>query len=148
MWSPPNHLNGHMNMDVQRQIPPRTVLVIDDDAGVRETLQMALEDWGYRVLCAPDGEVGISVALRDDPDLIICDMMMPKASGFVVLDRLKNIHRMKMPIIMLTGNESDQQRTFAEVLGVDHYLLKPVRPLQLKQTIGKCLPHDAVAHAP
>ena len=137
-----------MNMDIRRQQPMQTVLVIDDDAGVRESLQMALEDWGFRVICAPDGEVGISRAVRDDPDLIICDMMMPKASGFIVLDRLKNQLGLKMPIIMLTGNESDQQRTFAEVLGVDHYLHKPVRPLHLKETIGKCLPCEPVALAP
>lgn len=137
-----------MNMDIRRQQPTRTVLVIDDDAGVRESLQIALEDWGFRVICAPDGEIGISRAVKDDPDVIICDMMMPRASGFVVLDRLKNQLRLKIPIIMLTGNESDQQRTFAEVLGVDHYLHKPVRPLQLQQTIGKCLPVMPIALVP
>jgi len=135
-------------MDIRRQQPTQTVLVIDDDAGVRESLQMALEDWGFRVICAPDGEIGILRAVKDDPDLIICDMMMPKASGFIVLDRLKNHLGLKIPIIMLTGNESDQQRTFAEVLGVDHYLHKPVRPLQLQQTIGQCLPREAISLVP
>ncbi|MSR54558.1 MAG: response regulator [Gemmataceae bacterium] len=137
-----------MNMDIRRQQPTRTVLVIDDDAGVRETLRMALEDWGFRVICAPDGEIGISRAVKDDPDLIICDMMMPKASGFVVLDRLKNQFGSKIPFIMLTGNESEHQRAFAEVLGVDHYLHKPVRPLQLQETIGKCLPFAPVSPVP
>lgn len=132
-------------MDIQCQEPTQTVLVIDDDAGVRESLQMALENWGYRVICAPDGELGISRAVRDDPDLIICDLMMPKASGFVVLDRLKNQLGSKIPFIMLTGNVSDQQRTLAEILGVDHYLHKPVLPLQLQQTIGKYLPMTPIA---
>ena len=66
----------------------RTVLVIDDDPGIREALQIALEDRGYRVICAPDGDAGIRRAVDDRPDLVIVDLMMPRTSGFVVLDRL------------------------------------------------------------
>jgi CheY-like chemotaxis protein len=118
----------------------RTVLVIDDDPGVRETLQVALTDQGYHVLEAADGETGISSALRDSPDLIICDMMMPRVSGFMVVERLKSNHRLTVPIIMLTANESPDQRTYAEFLGVDSYLLKPVRPQQLFHTVNLLCP--------
>ena len=117
-----------------------TVLVIDDDPGVQETLQVALEDQGYVVLAAPDGETGIKRALRDGPDLIICDMMMPRVSGFMVIERLKGDHRLTIPIIMLTANESDHQRTYAEFLGVDAYLNKPVRPQQLFHTVNRLCP--------
>jgi DNA-binding response OmpR family regulator len=118
----------------------RTVLVIDDDPGVQETLQIALEDQGYVVLAASDGETGIKRALRDGPDLIICDMMMPRVSGFMVIERLKTDHRLTVPIIMLTANESDHQRTYAEFLGVDAYLNKPVRPQQLYHTVNRLCP--------
>lgn len=122
---------------------PRTVLVIDDDPDVREVLQMALEDRGYGVACAPDGEAGIARALRDRPDLVIVDMMMPRASGFVVLERLKQQHRLGVPVIMLTANESDHQRAFAEFLGADMYLNKPVRRAQLLAAVHQCCPLPA-----
>jgi DNA-binding response OmpR family regulator len=125
---------------LHRMPASRTVLVIDDDSDIRDTLRTALEDRGFRVLCAPDGEVGVARALRDRPDLIIVDMMMPRASGFVVLERLKQHHALSIPIIMLTGNDSDHQRAYAESLGVDRYLSKPVRPAILFQTVGQLLP--------
>jgi DNA-binding response OmpR family regulator len=118
----------------------RTVLIIDDDPDIRECLQMALEDHGYRVICAPDGEVGIRRALNELPDLIIVDMMMPRSSGFVVLDRIKHHHRLAMPIIMLTGNESDHQRAYAELLGVDEYLHKPIHAEQLMRCLNEFCP--------
>lgn len=124
---------------------PRTVLVIDDDANVRESLQMALEDRGFRVLCAGDGEAGISRALKEFPDLIICDMMMPRASGFVVIERLKHHHGLSIPIIMLTANESDYQRAYAESLGVDDYLSKPIPAAQLFSSVDRCLPELELA---
>jgi len=123
----------------------RTVLVIDDDPDIRELLQAALEDRGFRVQCAPDGEAGISKALKSPPDLVILDMMMPRVSGFVVLERLKHHHRSPFPIIMLTGNDSDHQRAYAESLGVDAYLYKPVRPAQLFQTVDRVCPPVAAA---
>jgi DNA-binding response OmpR family regulator len=118
----------------------RTVLVIDDDPNVQEALQIALEDQGYQVFGAADGETGILRALRDGPDLIICDMMMPRVSGFRVVERLKSDHRLTTPIIMLTGNDSDHQKTYAEFLGVDGYLLKPVRPQQLFHAVNRLCP--------
>jgi len=116
-----------------------TVLVIDDDPDVRDVLQMALEKWGYRVLCAADGDAGIARALSDGPDLIILDMMMPRVSGFAVLQRLKQHHRLEVPVIMLSAIESDHQRAYAEFLGADLFLMKPIRPLDLLQNVrGLC----------
>ena len=122
--------------------PPRMVLVIDDDPDVREAIQVVLEDRGYRVICASDGETGIRRALDDRPDLVIVDMMMPRTSGFVVLDRLKHHHRLRTPIIMLTGNESDHQRQYAMFLGVDEYMTKPVQTDQLLRSIDHFLSHS------
>ena len=118
----------------------RTILVIDDDPDVRDALQTALEAQGYRVACAPDGEAGIAQAVRNRPDVVILDMMMPRVSGFVVLERLKHHHRLGVPVIMLTGNDSDHQQAYAESLGVDDYLTKPVPPGQLYQSIVRVCP--------
>jgi DNA-binding response OmpR family regulator len=121
----------------------RTVLVIDDDPDIRDMLQTVLEARGYRVACAPDGEAGIAHAVEHRPDVVILDMMMPRVSGFVVLDRLKHHHRLGVPVIMLTGNDSDHQRAYAEHLGVDDYLTKPVRAVQLYQSVGRFCPPAA-----
>jgi DNA-binding response OmpR family regulator len=121
----------------------RTVLVIDDDPDIREMLQGSLENRGYRVICAPDGEARIYRALNDRPDLVIVDMMMPRTSGFVVLDRLKHQHRVPIPVIILTGNESLEQRAYAEMLGVDAYLNKPVYPAQLLHSVSHLCPLPA-----
>lgn len=103
-----------------------TILVIDDDPDIRGDLQMLLEDQGYRVITANDGHSGLQRALADRPDLIICDMMMPKSSGFIVLERFRQNSNRQTPFIMLTGNESEPQRAFAEFLGVDAYFYKPI----------------------
>jgi DNA-binding response OmpR family regulator len=118
----------------------RTVLVVDDDPDICEALQATLEARGLRVRCAPDGEAGIASALGAPPDLMIVDMMMPRASGFVVIERLKQHHRLMVPIIMLTGNDSDHQRAYAELLGADVYLRKPIRPAQLFQAVDRYCP--------
>lgn len=117
-----------------------TVLVIDDDPNIREVLQVALEGRGYQVACAPDGEAGIARALAHRPDVVILDLMMPRVSGFVVLERLKIHHRLGIPVIMLTGYGGDHQRAYAESLGVDDYLTKPVRPVQLFESVGRFCP--------
>jgi len=107
-------------------VAPQTILVIDDDPDIRGDLQMLLEDQGYRVITAPDGAAGLNRAISERPNLVIVDMMMPKMSGFVVLERLKQEDHPSLPVIMLTANESDQQRAYAEFLGVDAYLNKPI----------------------
>jgi DNA-binding response OmpR family regulator len=117
-----------------------TILVIDDDADIRGDLQMILEDQGYRVVTAPDGQVGLKCALAERPNLIICDMMMPKMSGFIVLERVKQHQHLKTPFIMLTGNSSDHQRAFAEFLGVDAYLNKPIGIKALRDQLQRFCP--------
>jgi len=125
----------------------RTVLVIDDDPDICEALQATLEGRGLRVRCAPDGEIGMHSALKNPPDLVILDMMMPRVSGFVVLERLKQHHRLPVPIIMLTANDSAQQQAYAEFLGADLYLRKPIRPAVLFQAVDRFCPPVALAAA-
>ena len=117
-----------------------TILVIDDDPDIRGDLQMLLEDQGYRVVTAPNGQEGLERSKAERPNLVIVDMMMPKMSGFVVLERLKQNTSSPTPVLMLTANESDHQKAFAEFLGADAYLNKPVGTKQLLDHIYRLCP--------
>jgi two-component system, OmpR family, response regulator MprA len=121
-------------------ISAQTILVIDDDPDIRDDLRMILEDHGYNVLTAPDGKAGLETAVEKRPHLIIVDMMMPRMSGFVVVELLKQRVDWVTPVMMLTANESDQQRTFAEFLGVDAYLNKPIGIKQLIDHVERLCP--------
>ena len=103
----------------------KKVLLIDDDPDILAALRTALERKGYRVLTASDGNQGLAVAEREQPDLVVVDMMMPKKSGFLVLEKLKARDADRPRVIMITANEGSRHRAYAEMLGVDDYLRKP-----------------------
>lgn len=106
-------------------MPAKTVLVVDDDREILGSLQAVLETKGYRVLTARDGQAGLALAQSDSVDLVVVDMMMPKQSGFVVLDTLKGRGAPGPKVIMMTANQGSRHRAYAELLGVDDYLHKP-----------------------
>jgi len=117
----------------------RTVLVVDDDPDIRGAVATVLERKGYRVLTAGDGNMGLAVAERELPDLVIVDMMMPKKSGFLVLEKLKS--RTGGPrVIMITGNEGSRHKAYAEVLGVDEYIRKPFDLAKLVEAAQRLCP--------
>ncbi len=100
------------------------VLIVDDDPDILTAFQLALERQGYEVIVAHDGNEGLAMFERDQPDLVILDMMMPKRSGFLVLERLRLTQRVPVRVIMVTGNEGKKHKDYAESLGVDAYLPK------------------------
>ena len=103
----------------------KTILLIDDDREIITALRTVLEGKGYRVLTAADGNSGLAVAERENPNLVLVDMMMPKKSGFLVLEKLKSTPENKPKVIMITANEGSRHRAYAEMLGVDDYFRKP-----------------------
>lgn len=103
----------------------KRVLLVDDDADIIESLRLALEANGFEVLIARDGNQGLALTEREAPDLVILDMMMPKRSGFLVLERLRRTQDTSPPVIMITANEGSRHKAYAEMLGVDDYLRKP-----------------------
>ena len=103
----------------------KRILLVDDDAEIVEALRLALEAHGYDSLIARDGNQGLALVERENPDLVILDMMMPKRSGFLVLERLKRNRDGQQRIIMITANEGSRHKAYAEMLGVDDYLRKP-----------------------
>ena len=119
--------------------PAKRVLLVDDDAEIVEAMKFALENKGYQVLVARDGNQGLAMAEREDPDLLILDMMMPKRSGFLVLEKLRRTRPVPMRIIMITANEGSRHKAYAEMLGVDDYLRKPFAMDRLVDSVAKLL---------
>jgi len=117
----------------------RTILLVDDDHEIVESMRAILENKGYRILVARDGNAGLMVAERENPDLLILDMMMPKKSGFLVLEKLRSRPGGLIPTIMITGNEGSRHRAYAEMLGVRDYIRKPFAMEKLVRSIDKVL---------
>ncbi len=117
----------------------KTVLLVDDDIDIIESMRTVLEAKGYRVMVARDGNAGLTVAERESPDLIILDMMMPKKSGFLVLEKLKGRPGGLIPTIMITGNEGSRHRAYAEMLGVHDYIRKPFAMEKLVRAVEQVL---------
>jgi DNA-binding response OmpR family regulator len=117
----------------------KRILLVDDDREIIESMRIALQASGYEVLVARDGNQGLAMAEREDPDLVILDMMMPKRSGFLVLEKLRRTRPVPMRIIMVTANEGSRHKAYAETLGVDDYIRKPFAMDRLLDSIGRLL---------
>ena len=101
------------------------IMLVEDDAALREIYSIRIAADGYEVVSAGDGEEALAMAVRENPDLILSDVMMPKISGFDMLDILKNTpETAKIKVVMLTALSSDDQRERGERLGADRYLVK------------------------
>ncbi len=117
----------------------KRVLLVDDDYEIVEAIRHALEAKGYTVLLARDGNQGLAMAEREDPDLMILDMMMPKRSGFLVLEKLRRSRPVPLRVIMITANEGSRHKAYAEMLGVDDYIRKPFAMDRLIESVGRLL---------
>jgi DNA-binding response OmpR family regulator len=118
---------------------PKRILLVDDDFEIIESMRMLLESQGHSVLVARDGNQGLAMAERENPDLMILDMMMPKRSGFLVLEKLRRSRPEPMRIIMITANEGSRHKAYAEMLGVDDYIRKPFAMDRLMQSVERLL---------
>ena len=101
------------------------VMVVEDDAALREIYSIRIAAEGYEMVTAGDGEEALAVAVREKPDLILSDVMMPKISGFDMLDILRATpETANIKVIMMTALSADDQRARGERLGCDRYLVK------------------------
>jgi len=117
----------------------KRILLVDDDREIVESMKIALEAAGYQILIARDGNQGLAMAEREDPDLMILDMMMPKRSGFLVLEKLRRSRPIPLRVIMITANEGSRHKAYAEMLGVDDYVRKPFAMDRLLDSVGRLL---------
>lgn len=101
------------------------ILLVEDDKSLREIYGVRLLAEGYDIVSAGDGEEALAMAIKDRPNLIISDVMMPKISGFDMLDILRSTTETRdIKVIMMTALSSEDQRARGESLGADRYLVK------------------------
>ncbi len=101
------------------------ILLVEDDKSLREIYGVRLLAEGYDIVSAGDGEEALAMAIKDRPDLIVSDVMMPKISGFDMLDILRSTTETKnIKVIMMTALSSEEQRQRGVALGADRYLVK------------------------
>jgi DNA-binding response OmpR family regulator len=117
----------------------KRILLVDDDAEIVESMRYALEKQGFQIFIARDGNQGLAMAERESPHLVILDMMMPKRSGFLVLEKLRRTRPVPMRVIMITANEGSRHKAYAEMLGVDDYIRKPFAMDRLMDSVDRLL---------
>ncbi|MCC7191884.1 MAG: response regulator [Phycisphaeraceae bacterium] len=110
----------------EARLKEKKVLIVDDDPEVLESINQALQVEGALTQTCSDGNTAVRICEVDPPELVVLDMMLPKRSGFLVLERIKRLPQAPR-VIMVTANEGKRHQQYAETLGVDGYLLKPVR---------------------
>lgn len=114
----------------------KRILVIEDNTEVRENLEETLELYGYQVATAEDGKIGVEKAIAHPPDLIICDVMMPRLDGFGVLNILsRKPATANIPFIFLTAKSEREDIRRGMSLGADDYITKPFYKDELLQVI-------------
>lgn len=104
-------------------IVAQKILVVDDEKPIADILKFNLEKEGYEVVCAHDGDQAVDIAEKEDPDLILLDVMLPKRDGNEVCREIRKTQT--MPIIMLTAKDSEIDKVLGLELGADDYVTKP-----------------------
>lgn len=105
--------------------PQKKILLVEDDDGLANVYKTRLETEGFIVHRVPNGEDALAAAIEFRPDLIVLDVMMPKVSGFDVLDILRNTpETANIKVVMLTALSQDTDKDKASKLGADDYLVK------------------------
>ncbi|OUC16316.1 MAG: DNA-binding response regulator [Alkalinema sp. CACIAM 70d] len=124
------------------------LLLVDDEPGLREAVQAYLEDSGFTVHTATNGDEGWEVAQRILPDLVISDIMMPQVDGYQLLKRLRDDPRFQsLPVIFLTARGMTNDRIQGYDAGCDAYLPKPFDPDELVAIVKNILARQKAAQA-
>ena len=104
----------------------KRILLVDDEVDLVETLRFSLENEGYNVLVSHDGEDALNQARKENPDLILLDLMLPKLDGYKVCRLLKFDENYKhIPILMLTAKTQEKDKLLGKETGANDYITKP-----------------------
>jgi DNA-binding response OmpR family regulator len=122
------------------------ILVVDDDNTVREVLRRYLTRDGHEVIEASDGVTGLNLALTQQPDLVVLDLMLPGMDGLEVCREIRRISA--VPVIMLTALGQESDRVVGLEYGADDYVVKPFSPRELALRVGRVLERSRGATVP
>jgi DNA-binding response OmpR family regulator len=123
----------------------KKVLIVDDDEDILGSIELAMRAEGAETSTVTDGHAAMDALDNSPPDAVVLDMMLPKKSGFLVLEKLKA--RAKPPVVvMITANMGKRHMAYAEDLGVDAYLVKPVPLQRLVETLVQLLFNNGGSH--
>ena len=114
------------------------VLLVDDDVELCDLMVEFLRDHDFAIDAVHDGAAGLAAALRGAHDILVLDMMLPRRSGFLVLEQIQDIPE-PPPVLMVTANEGRRHKAYAQSLGVGAYLNKPVAMERLLETVETLL---------
>ena len=114
----------------------RRVVVIDDNADIRESLQMLLAMWGHQVSMAAEGRAGVALVVRDRPDVALIDVGLPGMNGYDVAREIRqSLPNGATKLIAVTGYGQPSDRELAKQAGFDMHLLKPISPEVLQRLL-------------
>ncbi len=112
-------------LDIGRDINRKTILVVDDEESIVELLVYNLEKEGYNTLQAQDGASAVEIALREKPDLILLDVMLPNMDGISVCKRIR--YSLNVPILMISAKDTELDKVVGLEMGADDYITKPFK---------------------
>lgn len=115
------------------------ILLVEDDPAILEGLSALLNEESYETITADDGEKGLALALKESPDLIVLDIMLPKMNGLDLLQILRNREKSNIPVIMLTSRKEEIDRVMGLEFGADDYVTKPFSTRELLARIKAVL---------
>jgi DNA-binding response OmpR family regulator len=121
----------------------KRILVVEDDKKIAAALWIRLKAAGYDVVTASDGLKGLSAAVRTKPDLVLLDLWMPGAIGFLVAERLKNLGLAEVPVIFMTASKKEDLWKIAQEIGAAAFFEKPYDPEKLLAAISRILERRA-----
>src|SRR3954452_17773955 len=126
---------------MSESLKDKKVLLVDDDADILTSMQAAFEPTGAQIETAGNGNKAVEIAERSQPDLVVLDMMLPKRSGFLVLEKIKakKPRNTKPFVVMITGNPGKRHQMYAESRGVSKSQNKPVKLDKLIATAERLL---------
>lgn len=116
----------------------RRILLVDDDPDILESMELAISAEGAEVVTAADGNTAVSMFNAQSPDAVVLDMMLPRRSGFLVLEKIRESEN-PPPVVMITANQGRRHMQYAKELGVAAYLVKPVSLTRLLDTVEEAI---------
>lgn len=118
----------------------KKILIVDDSAVERQLLKEMIDDLGFIILEAENGEAGVKMALEFNPQLILMDVVMPGINGFQATKQITNNEKLKgVPVIMCTSKNQETDKSWGARQGAKAYVVKPINKEELREHINKLL---------